>query len=430
MKMLKRFTAAAAAVLMLAAGMVPGAHASASEAVEDYVVSTFDQGIMIEKYNGSEAQVVIPSQMTLPSSGQTLDVFAIGDNAFASNLSVTSVTIPDTVKFIGQEAFSNCQNIVSVTFGNSVEGIGVSAFSSCSSIEHILLPDSLNLLGAAAFEYCYSLKTVHTGDGIETLTSYSFSRCGSLYKVTLGNNVTTIQKDAFLGSNEIEEVWFNEKAQNFSMDSFGSGFSGKIYCYYDSFAEQFAHDNNIEHEYYEISGITLEGPDKTVYLEGEAVSIEGLKVTARYNNAPSRNIDLSKCHIDTEYEDDEGRSIEVIYTEGTKSFYKYAHISFIEDVVTGIEITKLPDTLLYRYRYRRGVSLSGIELEVTYESGKRETVTDTSLMTVTGFNNTKRGVQTLTVSYEGQKAEYQVTVRALWWQWILLIVCFGWIWYR
>ena len=185
MKMLKRFTAAAAAVLMLAAGMVPGAHASASEAVEDYVVSTFDQGIMIEKYNGSEAQVVIPSQMTLPSSGQTLDVFAIGDNAFASNLSVTSVTIPDTVKFIGQEAFSNCQNIVSVTFGNSVEGIGVSAFSSCSSIEHILLPDSLNLLGAAAFEYCYSLKTVHTGDGIETLTSYSFSRCGSLYKVTL-----------------------------------------------------------------------------------------------------------------------------------------------------------------------------------------------------------------------------------------------------
>ena len=85
---------------------------------------------------------------------------------------------------------------------------------------------------------------------------------------------------------------------------------------------------------------------------------------------------------------------------------------------------------MYRYRYRRGVSLSGIELEVTYESGKRETVTDTSLMTVTGFNNTKRGVQTLTVSYEGQKAEYQVTVRALWWQWILLIVCFGWIWYR
>ena len=77
-----------------------------------------------------------------------------------------------------------------------------------------------------------------------------------------------------------------------------------------------------------------------------------------------------------------------------------------------------------------GVKLDGIELKATYESGRTETVSDTSLMTVSGFNSTKRGAQTLSLEYGGQSTTFDVTVNMLWWQCFIKIVLFGWIWYR
>ena len=86
--------------------------------------------------------------------------------------------------------------------------------------------------------------------------------------------------------------------------------------------------------------------------------------------------------------------------------------------------------MTYRYKDNQGVSLKGIKLEVSHESGKKETVSDTELMTVSGFNSTKRGSQSLSVAYGGKTASFDVEVKVLWWQWILLIFLFGWIWYK
>ena len=82
------------------------------------------------------------------------------------------------------------------------------------------------------------------------------------------------------------------------------------------------------------------------------------------------------------------------------------------------------------YIYRMdNLDLSGLVLTVTYSDGTTETVTDTSKMKVTGFDNSKTGEQTVTVEYEGATAKFDVTVSYAWWQWIIRILLLGFLWY-
>ena len=65
--------------------------------------------------------------MTIPDS-----VTKIGEWAFSSCSSLTSVTIPDSVTTIGRSAFSGCSSLTSVTIGKSVSEIGKQAFKECN----------------------------------------------------------------------------------------------------------------------------------------------------------------------------------------------------------------------------------------------------------------------------------------------------------
>ena len=63
---------------------------------------------------------IIPNSVTL-----------IGDWAFSSYTSLTSVTIPNSVTSIGEYAFMFCTELTEVTIGNSVTEIGTYAFYDC-----------------------------------------------------------------------------------------------------------------------------------------------------------------------------------------------------------------------------------------------------------------------------------------------------------
>lgn len=96
--------------------------------------------------------------------------------------------------------------------------------------------------------------------------------------------------------------------------------------------------------------------------------------------------------------------------------------------VAEIEIITAPTKTAYTYK-SGNIDLSGIELKVTYEDGYSETVTDTSKMTVSGFDSKKVGNQTVTVEYAGVTDEFQVGVSYAWWQWIIRIILLGIFWY-
>lgn len=134
-----------------------------------------------------------------------------------------------------------------------------------------------------------------------------------------------------------------------------------------------------------------------------------------YFMTPYSNIDVENDYVYIWTDNFSPFALVVNYTENTKT-------------VSSISIASLPAKTSYTYK-RDNLDLSGLALTVTYSDGTTETVTDTSKMKVTGFDNTKTGTQTVTVEYEGVSASFDVTVSYVWWQWIIRILLLGFLWY-
>ena len=84
----------------------------------------------------------------------------IEDDAFNGCMSLTNITIPDSVKSIGNAAFASCTSLTSIRIPDSVKSIGYEAFWNCTSLKSIQIPDSVKIIGYEAFTGCNSLKEV------------------------------------------------------------------------------------------------------------------------------------------------------------------------------------------------------------------------------------------------------------------------------
>ncbi len=124
-------------------------------------------------------------------------VTTIGNSAFNSCSSLTSVTIPNSVTAIGWSAFSGCSSLTSVTIPNSVTTIGKSTFSGCSSLTSVTIPNSVTTIGDDAFSYCSALTSVTIPNSVTTIGDVAFAGCSSLTSVTIPNSVTKIGGGAF-----------------------------------------------------------------------------------------------------------------------------------------------------------------------------------------------------------------------------------------
>ncbi len=90
-------------------------------------------------------------------------------------------------------------------------------------------------------------------------------------------------------------------------------------------------------------------------------------------------------------------------------------------------ILTLPDKT--SYAYKEALNLSGLTLEVLDENGNKTVISDTSEMTVSGYNPKKIGTQLLTVEYDGTSAQFEVKVAYTWWQILIRILLLGFLWY-
>ena len=174
-------------------------HATVINNIE-YILSMADRTAIVDSYfRNNLGKVVIPEEVMF--EGYTFTVIGINDYAFKDCSSLTSVTIPNTVKSIGNNAFLNCSSLTSVTIGNGVKSIGAWAFQGCSSLTSITFPNSVTSIETRAFHKCSSLTSVTIPNTITDLGDAVFTECTSLATVYIDSHVILNNRDNYMYTN-------------------------------------------------------------------------------------------------------------------------------------------------------------------------------------------------------------------------------------
>ena len=147
--------------------------------------------------------VVIPDRFV--HNGKTYKVTCIGEGAFKALVQnyelvslVSSVEMPNTIDTIRNWAFSECVHLTSIDIPNSVKYIGDAAFAG-SGLTSVVIPGSVNSFGNSVFSST-SLTSIEIPESMEKIPIGMFSMCPSLTSVTLHDHVTTICDGAFYDS--------------------------------------------------------------------------------------------------------------------------------------------------------------------------------------------------------------------------------------
>lgn len=150
-------------------------------------------------------------------------------------------------------------------------------------------------------------------------------------------------------------------------------------------------------------GIEIETePTKTAYKVGENLSLEGLSVKVLYEGGASRVLDANEYEV-TGFDSSEAGTVTL--TVEYKTFTDTFTVTVENPVLESIEINVKPTKT--KYVLGTELDLSGMIVKAKYDTGDSKTITD---YTVSGYDKNTLGEQTVTVTYEGKKATFKVTV--------------------
>ncbi len=145
----------------------------------------------------AKGDIVVLSE--LKSGDKTYKVVGIADYGFQDCTGVTSVTIPNSVKWIGKNAFQNCSGLNSIELPNSVTSIGDGAFLG-TSLRSVKLSDSLESIGAEAFKGCFNgAKTITIPKSCKHIGRSAFAYCNNLF---INYNAEDCTIDGFQDTNK------------------------------------------------------------------------------------------------------------------------------------------------------------------------------------------------------------------------------------
>lgn len=195
--MIKKIFAVLPVCLLLAALTVHAFAAEAPEEAFEYTVN--DGGVTINKYIGSDTEVIIPAEI------EGKPVTEIGW-AFENCTSVTSIEIPDSVIYIGHFAFRHCEALTSVKIPDSVASIGNLAFADCTSLTSITLPSGLDSINNLTFCKCTSLTSIEIPESVTFIDGHAFLECSSLTSLTIPDSVEYVGMCAFAECRSLETI--------------------------------------------------------------------------------------------------------------------------------------------------------------------------------------------------------------------------------
>ena len=235
-----------------------------------------DYTCTITGYNGSAANVTIPSTI------YGYKVSALSDTAFLSNKNIRSVIIPNGVLRIGALCFDSCTNLQEITIPDSVMHIvrsgdaGSGGFLQfCDSLKEITLGsglenffDTYDLNGSHSFEcidisknnkyYC-SIDGVAFSKDKKKLLKYPPAKKDEIY--TIPDTVSKLSMPMGFTLNEnLKAVIIPKSVKEISLYTFGTSLNS-IYGYKGTVAETYAKENGFK--FIEISEPTSVSLNKT-----------------------------------------------------------------------------------------------------------------------------------------------------------------------
>ena len=101
---------------------------------------------------------------------------------------------------IGEKAFNNCLTLTEITLPDSVTELGTSAFKSCIALEKAVLPDGVTVLPESLFADCRSLTDLHIPANTVTIGNSAFFKCAKLAEIPMPETVKNFGEDTFTGT--------------------------------------------------------------------------------------------------------------------------------------------------------------------------------------------------------------------------------------
>ncbi|MBR4237271.1 leucine-rich repeat protein [bacterium] len=168
--------------------------------IDDFVVYTDNDDVILCDYIGNNTNITIPESVT-----------SIGEYAFYNCPYIETVVIQEGTKLIKYYAFSGCSSLTSITIPSSLEAIGNNAFSNCLSLRKVNILDTAswcdidfynnysNPLYNAHYLYLNNKKISDfvVPDGVTTIKKYSFNNCYNISSITIPESLTSIERYAF-----------------------------------------------------------------------------------------------------------------------------------------------------------------------------------------------------------------------------------------
>ncbi len=210
-----------------------------------------DAFLQEERINGD---IVRTGMKNLTSVSLPDTVRYIGKGAFADT-GLVNITLPDSIERL-DGTFSRCTQLKEIRIPNSVKYIGNETFMNCHNLTNIVLPDKLKEIGDYAFWKCEKLEDFVMPEGIERIGYQAFFWCDSLGNVNIPGNTITIEEEAFyacrLGTVTVisKNVKIGEHALGYMEQIPGLGGYAKagvnISGYSGSTAEEYAKRNGLD----------------------------------------------------------------------------------------------------------------------------------------------------------------------------------------
>ncbi len=182
-------------------------------------------------------------------------VTSIGESAFEYCYSLTSIEIPAGVTSIGESAFKYCNGLTSITVDSKnkyydsrdncnaiIETGSNTLIRGCKSSK---IPAGVTSIGNRAFYNCNGLTSIEIPAGVTSIGESAFWDCSGLTSIKIPSGVTSIEKYAFYECYGLTSIEIPAGVTSIGHDAFGACPDLVIACYKDSYAYNYAIDNNI-----------------------------------------------------------------------------------------------------------------------------------------------------------------------------------------